>query len=132
MKNLIRGLVLFSLMFVLSLIMLVIPQPVSGTQAMASELNKVDSQTSCAEFGAKIDLNNANIIAFQDCRGFYPNLAKMIVQHSPYEKVEDVLEIPELSERQKELLKSQLVNFEVKTPIMRPEMRMPPKPASRK
>lgn len=132
MKNLIRGLVLFSLMFVLSLIMLVIPQPVSGTQAMASELNKVDSQTSCAEFGAKIDLNNANIIAFQDCRGFYPNLAKMIVQHSPYEKVEDVLEIPELSERQKELLKSQLVNFEVKTAIMRPEMRMPPKPASRK
>lgn len=132
MKNLIRGLVLFSLMFVLSLIMLVIPQPVSGTQAMASELNKVDSQTSCAEFGAKIDLNNANIIAFQDCRGFYPNLAKIIVQHSPYEKVEDVLEIPELSERQKELLKSQLVNFEVKTPIMRPEMRMPPKPASRK
>ena len=132
MKNLIRGLVLFSLMLVLSLIMLVIPQPVSGTQAMASELNKVDSQTSCAEFGAKIDLNNANIIAFQDCRGFYPNLAKMIVQHSPYEKVEDVLEIPELSERQKELLKSQLVNFEVKTAIMRPEMRMPPKPASRK
>ena len=132
MKNLIRGLVLFSLMLVLSLIMLVIPQPVSGTQAMASELNKVDSQTSCAEFGAKIDLNNANIIAFQDCRGFYPNLAKMIVQHSHYEKVEDVLEIPELSERQKELLKSQLVNFEVKTPIMRPEMRMPPKPASRK
>ena len=132
MKNLIRGLVLFSLMLVLSLIMLVIHQPVSGTQAMASELNKVDSQTSCAEFGAKIDLNNANIIAFQDCRGFYPNLAKMIVQHSPYEKVEDVLEIPELSERQKELLKSQLVNFEVKTAIMRPEMRMPPKPASRK
>ena len=132
MKNLIRGLVLFSLMLVLSLIMLVIPQPVSGTQAMASELNKVDSQTSCAEFGAKIDLNNANIIAFQDCRGFYPNLAKMIVQHSPYEKVEDVLEIPELSERQIELLKSQLVNFEVKTAIMRPEMRMPPKQASRK
>ena len=132
MKHLIRGLVFFSLMLVLSLIMLVIPKPVSGTQAMASELNKVDSQTSCAEFGAKIDLNNANIIAFQDCRGFYPNLAKMIVQHSPYEKVEDVLEIPELSERQKELLKSQLVNFEVKTAIMRPEMRMPPKPASRK
>ena len=132
MKHLIRGLVFFSLMLVLSLIMLVIPKPVSGTQAMASELNKVDSQTSCAEFGAKIDLNNANIIAFQDCRGFYPNLAKIIVQHSPYEKVEDVLEIPELSERQKELLKSQLVNFEVKTAIMRPEMRMPPKPASRK
>ena len=132
MKNLIRKLALLSLMLTLTSNILVIPQPVSGTQAMTSELSKVDSQKLCAEFGAKIDLNNANIIAFQDCRGFYPNLAKMIVQHGLYEKVKDVLEIPELSERQKELLKSQLVNFEVKPPIMRPEMRMPPRSAPRK
>lgn len=132
MRKLIRGLVLLSLMLICSWIMPVIPQPVSGMQAMASELSGVDSQKSSAPFGAKIDLNNANIIAFQDFRGFYPNLAKMIVENSPYEKVEDVLEIPELSDRQKELLKSQLANFEVKTPTMRPAMRMPPRPAPRK
>jgi len=55
MKNLIRGLVLFSLIIIISLIILTTPQPVSGMQALASELPKVDSQKSCAEFGAKIE-----------------------------------------------------------------------------
>ena len=132
MKNLIRGLTLFGLILVICLTILATPQPVSGMQALASELPEVGLQKSCPEFDTKIDLNNANIIAFQDCRGFYPNLAKKIVLNSPYEKVEDVLEIPGLSERQKELLKSELVNFEVKPPVMRTEMRMPPRPALRK
>lgn len=132
MKNLIRGLALLSFMLIISLIILATPQPVSGMQALASQLPEVGLQKSCPEFDTKIDLNNANIIAFQDCRGFYPNLAKKIVLNSPYEKVEDVLEIPGLSERQKELLKSELVNFEVKPPVMRTEMRMPPRPALRK
>jgi photosystem II PsbU protein len=35
----------------------------------------------------------------------------MIIKNSPYEKVEDVLEIPGLSERQKELLQANLDNF---------------------
>ncbi|MGB6295426.1 MAG: photosystem II complex extrinsic protein PsbU [Rivularia sp. (in: cyanobacteria)] len=119
-------------MFIICLIIIAIPQPSSGIQVLASELPKVDVEKSCPEFETKIDLNNANIIAFQDCRGFYPNLAKKIVLNSPYEKVEDVLQIPGLSERQKELLKSELVNFEVTPPIMRPAMRMPPRPALRK
>ena len=46
-----------------------IPQPTSDILAIASELPEV-VEKSCPEFGAKIDLNNANIIAFQDCRGF--------------------------------------------------------------
>ena len=132
MKNIIRSLALLSLMLIISLIILATPQPSSGIQALASELVLVDLEKSCAEFGTKIDLNNANIIAFQDCRRFYPNLAKKIVLNGPYEKVEDVLEIPGLSERQKELLKSELVNFEVKPPVMRTVRRMPPKPEGAK
>ncbi len=132
MKNIIRRLAFLSLMFIICLIIIAIPQPSSGIQALASELPLVDVEKSCPEFETKIDLNNANIIAFQDCRGFYPNLAKKIVLNSPYEKVEDVLEIPGLSERQKELLKSELANFEVTSPIIRPAMRMPPRPALRK
>ncbi len=56
----------------------------------------------------------------------------MIFQHSPYENIEDVLEILGLSERQKELLKFELVNFEVSPPIIPPAMRMPPRRAPRK
>ncbi|HEY9617225.1 MAG TPA: Photosystem II extrinsic protein, partial [Microcoleaceae cyanobacterium] len=50
----------------------------------------------CPDFEQKIDLNNANIVAFTDCQGFYPTLATLIVQHSPYSQVEDVLNIPDL------------------------------------
>lgn len=59
---------------------------------------------SCAEFDQRIDLNNASLIAFQDCPGFYPYLAKTIVINGPYQRVDDVLKTPSLNNRQKELL----------------------------
>jgi photosystem II PsbU protein len=43
----------------------------------------------------------------------YPTLAGKIIQNAPYEKVEDVLEIPGLSDRQKELLQANLDKFTV-------------------
>jgi photosystem II PsbU protein len=89
-------------------------------------------QTSCIEFGQKIDLNNANIVAFTDCRGFYPNLAKLIITNSPYQKVEDVLNIPGLSDQQKELLNAYLDHFVVTKPVVSIAQRMPPRPAIRK
>lgn len=85
----------------------------------------------CPEFEQKIDLNNANIVAFQDCWGFYPTLATMIVKNGPYQKVEDVLKISGLSDRQKALLKSQLKNFTVSEATMPLERRMPPRPMMR-
>ncbi|NEO26434.1 MAG: photosystem II complex extrinsic protein PsbU [Kamptonema sp. SIO4C4] len=63
------------------------------------------------EFGQKIDLNNANVRAFTKVRGFYPTLAQKIVSNAPYEKVEDVLDIPGLSEKQKERLQANLDKF---------------------
>ncbi len=38
----------------------------------------------------------------------YPNLAAKIVQNAPYQKVEDVLELPGLSDRQKQILQANL------------------------
>ncbi len=65
------------------------------------------------EFGQKIDLNNTNVRAFRRLRGFYPTLAQKILENAPYDEVEDVLEIPGLSESQKKRLKNNLDKFTV-------------------
>jgi photosystem II PsbU protein len=65
------------------------------------------------EFGRKIDLNNSNIRAFRQYPGLYPNLARLIISNAPYKKVEDVLDIPRLTEKQRELLQKNLDKFTV-------------------
>ncbi|ELS31812.1 MULTISPECIES: photosystem II complex extrinsic protein PsbU [Pseudanabaena] len=65
------------------------------------------------ELGKKIDLNNTNIRAFQQYPGLYPTLAKKIIQNAPYKLVEDVLNLPNLSDRQKEILQNNFDNFTV-------------------
>ena len=84
---------------------------VSGISILAQFRNDADQKLK--QIGNKIDLNNTNIQAFRDLRGFYPTLARLIIENSPYEKVEDVLEIPDLSERQKERLEENLDEFVV-------------------
>ncbi|BFM39563.1 photosystem II complex extrinsic protein PsbU [Synechocystis sp. LKSZ1] len=83
----------------------------SGTPLLAA-LNAVDAKLT-TEFGQKIDLNNSDIRDFRDLRGFYPNLASKIIKNAPYEKVEDVLNIPGLSETQQARLQANLDNFVV-------------------
>jgi photosystem II PsbU protein len=68
------------------------------------------------EYGQKLDLNNSNIQAFTEYKGLYPNLARLIVKNAPYETVEDVLDIPGLSEKQKLTLQANLEKFTV-TPV---------------
>ncbi len=68
------------------------------------------------EFEQTIDLNNSNIRAFQQYPGLYPTLARTIIQYSPYDKVEDVLDIPGLTESQKDLLRQNLEHFTVTQP----------------
>jgi photosystem II PsbU protein len=89
-------------------------------------------QLSCEPRGQIIDLNNANITDFCQYQGLYPTIAKLIVQHSPFAKVEDVLSIPNLSDRQKEILRANLDRFTVSQALVAPEVRMPPRPAIRK
>jgi photosystem II PsbU protein len=74
--------------------------------------NKAD-QKLATDFGKKIDLNNTNIAAFQRYPGLYPTLGSKIIKNAPYEKVEDVLSIRGLSDRQKQLLQANLDNFTV-------------------
>lgn len=87
---------------------------VSNTFIFAEMRNDADAKLK--QIGNKIDLNNTNIQAFRDLRGFYPTLASKIIKNSPYDKVEDVLNIPDLSERQKERLQENLDKFIVTEP----------------
>jgi photosystem II PsbU protein len=80
--------------------------------AEASLRNAADDKLD-TEFGKKIDLNNTHVRAFRKYAGMYPTLAGKIIQNAPYEKVEDVLNIQGLSERQKELLQANLDKFTV-------------------
>lgn len=73
--------------------------------------NRADAKL--GEFGKKIDLNNTNVRAFTQYRGMYPTLATKIVENAPYENVEDVLNIPGLSDRQKQILQANLDKFTV-------------------
>jgi photosystem II PsbU protein len=81
----------------------------------AEPRNRADDKLA-TEFGKKIDLNNTNIRAFMEYPGLYPTLARKILQYAPFEKVDDVLDIPGLSERQLDTLRDNLGNFAVSAP----------------
>lgn len=88
------------------------PLPVLAVEAQMPRRNRADEKLG-TEFGKKIDLNNTNVRAFTQYSGMYPNLAAKIIQNAPYKEVGDVLEIPGLSDRQKEVLQANLDNFTV-------------------
>ncbi|MEG3435871.1 photosystem II complex extrinsic protein PsbU [Pannus brasiliensis CCIBt3594] len=92
---------------------LTIPSIAPSLTPMAA-LNAADAKL--VELGNKIDLNNSDIRDFRDLRGFYPNLAGKIIKNAPYDSVEDVLDIPGLSEGQKERLQANLDKFTVTEP----------------
>ncbi|MBV8886470.1 MAG: photosystem II complex extrinsic protein PsbU [Chroococcidiopsidaceae cyanobacterium CP_BM_RX_35] len=81
-------------------------------EAPTSLRNRADAKLG-TEFGKKIDLNNTNVRAFQKYPGLYPHLAREIIGNAPYAKVDDVLSIPGLSERQKQILQANLDKFTV-------------------
>ena len=73
--------------------------------------NPVDEKL--GEVRAKLDLNNSNVLAFRRYRGMYPTLDRKIIQNAPFDTVEDVLNIPSLSDREIDLLKANLDHFVV-------------------
>jgi len=77
--------------------------------------NAVDAKLS-TEYGSKLDLNNTNVQNFRKYPGLYPTLAGKIVQNAPFNRVEDVLDMPGLTEKQVEVLKDNLDNFTVTVP----------------
>jgi photosystem II PsbU protein len=117
-----RFMYIFGLIGMICLWGLIWIQPVIATdlvsqpnQVLGIEIpfgNVIDEKLG-SEFGQKIDLNNSNIQTFTQYPGLYPNLAREIIKNAPYEEVEDVLDIPGLSDRQKETLKANLEHFTV-------------------
>ena len=77
--------------------------------------NAVDAKLS-TEYGSKLDLNNTNVQNFRKYPGLYPTLAGKIVQNAPFERVEDVLDMPGLTDKQVQVLKDNLDNFTVTVP----------------
>lgn len=78
-------------------------------------VNAVDAKLS-TEYGHKIDLNNTNVQSFRKYPGLYPTLAGKILQNAPFKAVEDVLDLPGLTEPQIEILRKNLDNFTVTVP----------------
>jgi photosystem II PsbU protein len=85
--------------------------PYSVLAAGSNYRNAMDDKLRAV--GKRIDLNNTNVRAFMQYPGLYPTLATLIVRNAPYENVEDVLNIPGLSDRQKEVLQANLDQFTV-------------------
>lgn len=83
---------------------------------LAAEFRNVMDDKLSTEFGKKIDLNNTNIRAFMQYPGMYPNIARLIVKYAPFESVDDVLEMPGLTDRQKSVLRDNLDKFTVSPP----------------
>ncbi|WP_017651571.1 photosystem II complex extrinsic protein PsbU [Fortiea contorta] len=121
MKGLVRLLTVFSLLLgcwgwlgstqiaqAASFRSLTLPQ----VPVLAVGQNRADAKLG-TEFGKKIDLNNTNVRAFQQYPGLYPTLAKVIIKNAPYKNLEDVLDIPGLSERQKQTLQANFDHFTV-------------------
>ena len=112
MKRLIKFL---SVLFICSAFLLGFSSPVmaSGAPVAADSLvNKADAKLS-TDFGKKIDVNNTNVRSFRKYPGLYPTLARKVVDNAPYKAVEDILNIPGLSAKQKEMLQANLGNFAV-------------------
>ncbi|MGD1705077.1 photosystem II complex extrinsic protein PsbU [Dapis sp. BLCC M229] len=87
----------------------------TSTSILAVESGKVNkADKKLGEIGGEqLDLNNSPLRSFRKYRGMFPTIAAMIVDNAPYEKVEDVLEISDLTENQKKLLEANLDKFKV-------------------
>ena len=77
--------------------------------------NAVDDKLA-TEYGSKIDVNNTNIASFRKYRGMYPTIAGKVVSNAPYDSVEDVLNIPGLSEVERDRLEKNMDIFTISAP----------------
>ena len=83
-----------------------------GSSTLIARINTADAKRRELVKG-KLDLNNSDVREFRQLRGFYPSLASKIIQNAPYDSVEDVLDIPGLSDSQIERLQANIDKFVV-------------------
>ncbi len=79
--------------------------------AVTSSANEADAKR--AEVKDKVDLNNSGVRSFLDMPGMYPTIARKIIANAPYESMDDVYDIPGLSQRQKETIGKYAERFTV-------------------
>ena len=83
---------------------------VQSSVLIARRVNTADAKRQELIKG-KLDLNNSDVREFRRLPGFYPGLASKIIQNAPYSDVEDVLDIPGLSNSQLERLQANIEEF---------------------
>ncbi len=77
--------------------------------------NSIDDKLA-TEYGNKIDVNNTNIASFRKFRGLYPTIAGKVVSNAPYDSIEDILSIPNLSDIEKDRLQKNIDIFTISDP----------------
>ena len=68
------------------------------------------------EYSYKLDVNNTNVAAFRKYRGLFPTIAGKIVRNAPYENLEDILDIPGLSDVEKSRIQENMDVFTISPP----------------
>ncbi|MEO0349653.1 MAG: photosystem II complex extrinsic protein PsbU [Cyanobacteria bacterium P01_A01_bin.15] len=68
------------------------------------------------EYGYKLDVNNTNVAAFRKYRGLFPTIAGKIIRNAPYDDLEDILEIPGLSEVEQSRIRENMDVFTISPP----------------
>lgn len=90
----------------------------NGTVVLAEATlprNAVDDKLA-TEYGYKLDVNNTNVAAFRKYRGLFPTIAGKIIRNAPYENLEDILEIPGLTDVEKSRIQENLDAFTISPP----------------
>ncbi len=91
-----------------------------GTALLANaggrELRNAVDDKMATDYGNKIDVNNTNIAAFRKFRGLYPTIAGKVVSNAPYDSVEDILDIPNLRQIEKDRLQQNMDIFTISDP----------------
>ncbi|MEO1506229.1 MAG: photosystem II complex extrinsic protein PsbU [Cyanobacteria bacterium J06633_23] len=77
--------------------------------------NAIDDKLT-TEYGYKLDVNNTNVAAFRKYRGLFPTIAGKIIRNAPYENLEDILEIPGLSDVEKSRISENMDIFTISPP----------------
>jgi photosystem II PsbU protein len=87
----------------------------AGSPVIAEFRNSMDDKLA-TDFGKKIDINNTNVRAFAQFPGLYPTLARKIISNAPFETIDDLFDMPDLTDRQAEILKANLDKFTISSP----------------
>jgi photosystem II PsbU protein len=115
MKRLVGTMMALGLMLISCFGIFSFPQQAEAAPVVAEFRNSMDDKLA-TDFGKKIDLNNTNVRAFAQFPGLYPTLARMILSNAPFEEVDDIFEMPGLTDRQAEILKANLDKFTLSSP----------------